>query len=172
MSGKRGSDPLNAEDRAVWDEVKKSVAPLRRQPAETAEPEHGEAAPPPRQASPAAVPPAPRPAPKAPPLAALDRRTRSRLARGQIEIDARLDLHGLTLQRAHARLRSFLGNAQVRGHRLVLVITGKGGSGAMRREVPHWLSLPEMRALVIGYEPASAAHGGDGALYVRVRRRA
>jgi DNA-nicking Smr family endonuclease len=172
MSGKRGSDPLNAEDRAVWDEVKKSVAPLRRQPAETAEPEHGEAAPPPRQASPAAVPPAPRPAPKAPPLAALDRRTRSRLARGQIEIDARLDLHGLTLQRAHARLRSFLSNAQVRGHRLVLVITGKGGSGAMRREVPHWLSLPEMRALVIGYEPASAAHGGDGALYIRVRRRA
>jgi DNA-nicking Smr family endonuclease len=118
------------------------------------------------------VPPAPRPAPKAPPLAALDRRTRSRLARGQIEIDARLDLHGLTLQRAHARLRSFLSNAQVRGHRLVLVITGKGGSGAMRREVPHWLSLPEMRALVIGYEPASAAHGGDGALYIRVRRRA
>jgi DNA-nicking Smr family endonuclease len=107
-----------------------------------------------------------------PPLAALDRRTRSRLARGRIEIDARLDLHGLTLHRAHARLRSFLSNAQVRGHRLVLVITGKGGSGAMHREVPHWLSLPEMRALVIGYEPASAAHGGDGALYVRVRRRA
>jgi DNA-nicking Smr family endonuclease len=171
MSGKRDPGPLNAEDRALWDEVKKSVAPLRPQPVETAEPDSSETARPPKQALPAAARPAPKPAPKAPPLAALDRRTRSRVARGQIEIDARLDLHGLTLQRAHDRLRSFLSNAQARGHRLVLVITGKGGSGAMRREVPHWLSLPEMRAFVIGHEPASAVHGGDGALYVRVRRR-
>jgi DNA-nicking Smr family endonuclease len=169
MNRKRGAQPLDAEDRALWDEVKKSVAPLR---PSLAKPEVAEASPA-RRKTPA---PAPQPvsmpkaAAKPPPLATLDRRSRSRVARGRIEIDARFDLHGLTLERAHQRLHTFLRNAQVRGDRLVLVITGKGGSGAMRREVPHWLSQPEMRGLVVGFEPASAAHGGDGALYVRVRR--
>jgi DNA-nicking Smr family endonuclease len=92
-----------------------------------------------------------------------------------VQIDARLDLHGLTLQRAHTRLSSFLVSAQERGSSLILVITGKGGAGrergALRREVPQWLSLPEFRPLVIGFEEAAPAHGGAGALYVRVRRR-
>lgn len=171
MSGKRrGSDAHDAQDRALWDEVKKSVAPLRPPRAEPAEPPPAPVAPA-RKKTPTAPPrPATRPAPKAPPLAALDRRTRSRVARGQIEIDARLDLHGMTLERAHDRLAAFLDGAQARGHRLVLVITGKGGSGAMRREVPHWLSGREFRPLVIGFEAAGAAHGGAGALYVRIRR--
>jgi DNA-nicking Smr family endonuclease len=63
---------------------------------------------------------------------------------------------------------SFLVSSQSRGATLVLVITGK--SGAMRREVPHWLSLAELRSLVIGFEEAAPAHGGTGALYVRIRR--
>jgi DNA-nicking Smr family endonuclease len=171
--GPRGFVP---EDRELWDEIKKSVKPLRvPRPAAAAEVAVERSAPrklPPRAAS---VPP---PTPKAPPpLAKLDRRTRQRVARGRVEIDARLDLHGMTLERARSRLGAFLASAQARGAGLALVITGKGSAsqrdgerGALRREVPHWLSLPEFRALVIGFEEAAPSHGGAGALYVRIRR--
>jgi DNA-nicking Smr family endonuclease len=101
---------------------------------------------------------------------------KQRVARGKDEIDGRLDLHGLTQSEAHAALLRFLRTASLRGARLVLVITGKGARaaegerGVLKRQVPHWLGLPEFRALVIGFEDAHIAHGGEGALYVRVRR--
>ena len=100
---------------------------------------------------------------------------RSRVARGKEGIDGRLDLHGLTQEEAHAELLRFLRNASVRDVRLVLVITGKGARkdgerGILKRQVPHWLGLPEFRAFVVGFEDAHIAHGGEGALYVRVRR--
>jgi DNA-nicking Smr family endonuclease len=173
---KRGGSGIKPEDRALWDAIKKSVKPLKNVKPRVAGPA---AIPPEPPASPTAKtktpkpPPAPiaKPAPpKPPPLAALDRRTRSRVARGRIEIDARLDLHGLTLERARPRLASFLASSQARGASLVLVITGKGGTGALRREVPFWLSSPQSRALVIGFEEAAPSHGGAGALYVRIRR--
>ena len=117
------------------------------------------------------------PAPKSPPpLAPLGRRERSKLSRGKQEIDARLDLHGMTQTRAHRVLFSFLQRAHSDGCTFVLVITGKGKAGSdgergvLRRQVPHWLSLPEFRALVVGFEEAHIGHGGEGALYVRVRR--
>jgi DNA-nicking Smr family endonuclease len=84
-------------------------------------------------------------------------------------------------EEAHFALLSFLHRAQGSGHALVLVITGKGGAavsnglfeerGVLRRMVPHWLRLPDLRHLVIGFEEASPQHGGSGALYVRLRRR-
>ena len=115
------------------------------------------------------------------PLAPLGRRMKQRVARGREAIDARLDLHGLTQAQAHATLSRFLHDASARGARLVLVITGKGklsgmrgdGSGergVLRRQVPQWLGLPEFRSLVIGFEDAHIAHGGEGALYVRIRK--
>jgi DNA-nicking Smr family endonuclease len=86
-------------------------------------------------------------------------------------------LHGLTQSEAHAALLRFLRAASSRGARLVLIITGKGGArsgegarGVLKRQVPQWLSLPEFRALIVGFEAAHIAHGGEGALYVRVRR--
>ena len=114
--------------------------------------------------------------PAAPPLAPLGRRERSQLSRGRKEIDARLDLHGMTQTRAHRTLFGFLQRAHSDGLTFVLVITGKGKLGAesergvLRRQVPHWLSLPEFRSLVVGFEEAHIGHGGEGALYVRVRR--
>jgi DNA-nicking Smr family endonuclease len=111
-----------------------------------------------------------------PPLAPIGRRERSQLSRGRKEIDARLDLHGMTQTRAHRALSAFLQRAHSDGLTFVLVITGKGKMGAesergvLRRQVPQWLSLPEFRALVVGFEEAHIGHGGEGALYVRIRR--
>jgi DNA-nicking Smr family endonuclease len=114
-----------------------------------------------------------------PPLAALDRRLKRKLSRGRGAIDAALDLHGLTQADAHEALRAFLRGSQARGARLVIVVTGKGGSldepwprdrGVLRRVTPHWLREPDLRSVVLGFEEAGRAHGGAGALYVRLRR--
>ena len=117
------------------------------------------------------------PDPPLPPLTTLGRRERSQLSRGRKEIDARLDLHGMTQERAHRALATFLQRASYDGMSFVLIITGKGRTGGsesergiLRRQVPIWLGLPEFRALVVGFEEAHIGHGGAGALYVRVRR--
>ncbi|MBN8989126.1 MAG: Smr/MutS family protein [Rhizobiales bacterium] len=173
---------LSEEERALWESVAKQVKPLRKQPRalKPASPEAGPdvasrpAAPPKPPASPRIIPPS---RPEPPPLAPIGRRERSQLSRGRKEIDARLDLHGMTQIRAHRVLLTFLQRAHSDGLTFVLVITGKGkvgGSeaerGVLRRQVPQWLSLPEFRTLVVGFEEASIGHGGEGALYVRVRR--
>src|SRR5262249_39337291 len=124
---------------------------------------------------------APTPAPPPPPLAPLERRLRQRLARGSETIDRRLDLHGLTQREAHAALAHFLRASQTHGVRIVLVVTGKGARdaggdpfaerGVLRRLGPQWLAAAEFRSLVVGFEAAHLGHGGEGALYVRLRRR-
>ena len=185
---------LSEEERALWDSVARQTKPLRKksrlakaQPATSAaaktpiapptstKPVAKPAAAPARPIAPPSV---PKPsAPAVPPLVSLGRRGRARLSRGKDEIEARLDLHGMTQVRAHHALLGFLQRAHSGGMTFVLVITGKGkvGSaeherGVLRRQVPHWLGLPEFRALVVGFEEAHIGHGGEGALYVRVRR--
>jgi len=167
---------LSPDERVLWSAVTRSIAPMRAgaaAPEEDAVEAVRPAAPKPA-AAPLARPLAQEPMP--PPLSPLGRRMRSRVARGKEDIDGRLDLHGLTQSEAHAALLRFLRQAGGRGARLVLVITGKGARGGegergvLRRQVPQWLRLPEFRALVIGFEQAHVAHGGEGALYVRVRR--
>jgi DNA-nicking Smr family endonuclease len=127
--------------------------------------------------------PPPRPKKPAPtPLAPIDTRTKRKLVRGTLAIEERLDLHGLTQHDAYGALRRFLAGAQARGARMVIVITGKGRRagacevfdpgerGVLRRIVPHWLGLPDLRDYVVGFEEAHVAHGGAGALYVRLRK--
>jgi len=116
------------------------------------------------------------PAPRAPSApGVIDQKTRGRIARGRVSLDARVDLHGLTQAEAHGLLLSFLHRAHAEGLRHVLVITGKGTSpaseGVLRRAVPGWLATAPFRALVSGHSAASRRHGGDGALYIRLRRR-
>lgn len=123
---------------------------------------------------------------KMPQLAKFDQRAARRIRSGRIEIEARLDLHGLRQHEAYAALRSFLLSAHARGLRWVLVITGKGGGvhqedqplpwheaerGVLKRNVPRWLAEPELRAVVVSYTTAAIAHGGDGALYVQLRTK-
>ena len=178
---KRG---LSEEDRALWESVAKQVKPLRKRqrmskpPVVPVEADNKAASRPvasPRHAAPQRIVTPAKPEP--PPLAPIGRRERSQLSRGRKEIDARLDLHGMTQIRAHRMLLTFLQRAHSDGLTFVLVITGKGkvgGSeaerGVLRRQVPQWLSLPEFRSLVVGFEEAHIGHGGEGALYVRVRR--
>jgi len=170
---------LSEEERALWDSVARQIKPLqkklRSRTLNPAAAEESSTAIKPAGKLPAAVPPAKQPRPvKPPPLVPLGRRERAQLSRGRKEIDARLDLHGMTQSRAHRALQSFLQRASSDGLRFVLVITGKGIArgerGVLRQQVPEWLSLPEFRPLVVGFEQAHKAHGGEGALYIRVRR--
>jgi DNA-nicking Smr family endonuclease len=177
---------LTNEERVLWESVAKQIKPLRKRPrapkAQAASVEEllsaaQPAAPPKPPPSARSEKAATREKPSAPPLAPLGRRERSQLSRGRKQIDARLDLHGMTQTRAHRALLSFLQHASSDGLKFVLIITGKGRTmgpqserGVLRRQVPEWLSLAEFRSLVVGFEEAHIGHGGEGALYVRIRR--
>ncbi len=114
-----------------------------------------------------------------------DARTLRRLRRGDDPIQSRLDLHGMTQDDAWLALCRFIGTAHGRGARRVLVITGKGRAvdtastwwerhdepGVLRRRVPEWLSTPPLSTMVAAFASAGPRHGGDGALYVLLRRR-
>ncbi|MEM9625113.1 MAG: Smr/MutS family protein [Pseudomonadota bacterium] len=104
----------------------------------------------------------------------IDRRNWERLKRGQIRVERTLDLHGLTQTEAHGELDRFLTMASVSGLRCVLVVTGKGGAdgrGVLRQMVPRWLDEADNRRIVLTFCPAQPRHGGNGALYVLLRRR-
>jgi DNA-nicking Smr family endonuclease len=111
--------------------------------------------------------------PKAAPNPGLDRRTAERLRKGEIAIERRIDLHGMTQDHAHATLDRFVAGAWSDGKRMLLVITGKGsgGEGVLRRGVPRWLAAGEHAAHVLRIETAQARHGGGGAFYVLLRRQ-
>jgi DNA-nicking Smr family endonuclease len=181
---------MRRKDRELWDVIRATVTPLRDEPPVPATP------PPPNVAMPAPAPRPPRPrqpgpvGPEALPGNSLDRRTRQRLLRGKAEIEDRLDLHGDSVEVAYMRLRGFLNASRARGLRLVLVITGKGSGdyvrhtlhgathwdapereGRLRRLLPQWLAEPELRAMVVAFQPAHPRHGGGGAWYLRLRRR-
>ena len=102
----------------------------------------------------------------------LDRRTAQRVTRGVMCIEGRIDLHGLTRDQAISRLQTYVVNAHSHGKRTVLVITGKGasGSGVLKAEVPRWLNLPPLRDKVLGFSHAQPKDGGEGALYVLLKR--
>jgi DNA-nicking Smr family endonuclease len=139
---------LSGEERALWRQAM------------------GELPPPEPEASPI-----PREAPKT--GGGLDRRSAQRLRRGQTAIEARLDLHGMTQDEAHRALTRFIAASHAAGRRALLIITGKGtreGEGVLHRSVPRWLAESQCRPFVLAVERAQPRHGGDGALYVLLRR--
>jgi len=177
------------EGSALWARVAGSASPLKRRGA--APPQTDKAV----RSTPKSVKPAqpegPRqplakPTPKSgyvPRAEPLDRQTSRQLEKGRLEVEARLDLHGIRQRDAHAQLRRFLKMAQARGLRHVLVITGKGADpetrtsfyeeeerGVLRQAVPRWLAEPDFASLVVNYSPAPRRLGGEGALYVRLRK--
>jgi len=192
---RRGPRRLSEEERKLWQMVSDTVAPLKpvrrvsvkpAAPKQLPDPEPAKDAllPKPEKARRTTVKPSPplaprtQPIPNRPAIAPVERRTERKLARGRMEIDSRLDLHGMRQDAAHRALRSFLLGAQARGDRIVLVITGKGhvsgqgdDAGVLRRSVPRWLEAADLRPLVVGMSVAHRSHGGGGALYVQIRRR-
>ena len=197
MLGGRRKRTLTADEVSLWSHVTRHIEPIRAKapkieaPATPAEPVIEVKAPPPppkfkkspKFEAPAPPPPVKPPAhPPIPPLAPLERRLRQRLSRGAQPIDSVIDLHGKRQDEAHEALRRFIIGAHAMGYAVILVVTGKGASGpndqgmfeergVLRRTVPHWLRMPDMRPYVIGFEPAAQHHGGSGALYVRIRRK-
>ena len=173
------SHRLSPADLQLWRHVTESITPLARR-GEAPPPAPAPAAKPadPDRARPTPSPPPPRPRAEPKPLdvgviADLDRRSAERLKRGEMEIDGRLDLHGLTQADAHAALNRFLAASQTMGRRCVLVITGKGfrdGNGVLKAQVPQWLAQAPNRARILAVMPARPQHGGAGALYVLVKR--
>jgi len=184
MSKRARTRQLSSEEKRLWSHVARHVKPMRGKalPPEPEPDEKPAKTPAPALTSPAPVlPPLPTQKPALLPLAPVERKTLQALRRGRKEVDSVIDLHGMRQEEAHFALLRFLHQAQTSGYGLVLVITGKGGAavstglfeerGVLRRMVPHWLRLPDLRHLVIGFEEASPQHGGSGALYVRLRRR-
>nr|WP_211110428.1 Smr/MutS family protein [Acuticoccus mangrovi] len=172
---------MSARERALWDLVARTVKPLKPEKAakEVVPPAVPTADAAPENPAPAPTPPAP-PAAKPikrlpPPTGDIDRKTRRKLARGSVRIDGRIDLHGMTQEEAHRALAGFIERSAARRHKVVLVITGKGsggeGRGILRKSVPHWLTGRELTPHVVSFGPAHPNHGGDGALYVRLRSR-
>ncbi len=210
--GRQKRPRLTEEDRSLWQRISASVEPLRQAKPRVPDVEApddrelGEAHQRPLQpphstsrkpapkpsaatspAAPSSLPKPARPSAKAiQPQPTVERRHARRIASGSIEIEARLDLHGLTQSLAHARLISFLQSAARSGLKTVLVITGKGAPrerasaipsrhdreevGVLRRNLPRWLAEAPLRGLVISYQSASVRHGGDGAFYILLRR--
>jgi DNA-nicking Smr family endonuclease len=172
------------EELALWQAAMREAKPLKRsrptaKKTVTPQPTPSEAAPPakPKRAvAPSPPPPPPKPPQLAPGrIAGVDKRLAERLKRGQLAIEAMLDLHGLTQEEAHRQLDGFLAHSARAGRRCVLIITGKGlwrsESGILREMVPRWLNEPPNRARVLAIAHAQPRHGGMGALYVLLKRK-
>jgi DNA-nicking Smr family endonuclease len=210
-SGRGTKAALTNEEQALWDHASQSMKPLRKPKGRVLDGADGAALEPVVASAKArgkpgldGLPGLPKkpvlqPVPArvvaqvAPELAAFDRKSAKRLRAGHIEIDARLDLHGMYQDEAHAALRRFLLAGYANGARWMLVITGKGAPrrsgwfgengeanacggyeearGVLRRNVPRWLCEPDLRAIVVSYTQAAIAHGGEGAIYVQLRKR-
>jgi DNA-nicking Smr family endonuclease len=162
---------VKSEERALWRETMRGVKLLRPIASEVERPEYVFAPAPARESKSRRVSAATQFAPPArakKTIDALDRRTAQRLKRGTLAIDAKLDLHGMTQAEAHDALTRFIARAQKHGSRAVLVVTGK--SGVLHGAVPRWLEQGENRARILAIRRAHAPHGGEGALYLMLRR--
>jgi DNA-nicking Smr family endonuclease len=181
---------LKPEDEALWGAVTKDIAPIKRSRVQTTQPVTPKPRHPIRRDSITdMIAPTTSKGPivstdAAGSVTGMDGARARRLQRGSLPIDATLDLHGLTQDKAHRVLTRFLARAQTLDNRVILVITGKGGApkpdpdnmfretrtGVLRHAVPQWLTEPDNAGRVTAWHPAHPRHGGDGALYVVLKR--
>jgi DNA-nicking Smr family endonuclease len=178
---------LSKEEAALWARVAQSVTPLKgrtapRDDALVPAPPKAPVPPPPRKPKGRVPPPRPVPPPARPaPDPGLDSHWERRLARAAVAPDFTLDLHGHTLDQAHMRLTQGLSQARAMGARLVLVVTGKPRPvdaadrghrrGAIRAKILDWLAAGEHASDIAAIRKAHRRHGGEGALYIVLRRR-
>ena len=184
--------PLAPEDAKLWSLVTATVRPIGERKLNVTDPKSpvcqaAEPKPPMKTsrrpakqavyARPEATPSPPPPPLKAPAAKLslpedIEPRRRRRISRSREPIGARLDLHGMDQPKAEAAVFNFVRRAHEAGMRAILIITGKGtlGDGILRRRTPEWLSDPSIRPLIAGFSFADRHHGGDGALYVALKR--
>ncbi|MEN0041619.1 MAG: Smr/MutS family protein [Pseudomonadota bacterium] len=190
---RRSKPPFTLEDRHLWHRVAQTTEPMdakrgerlradmeallnetQGQPVKPTNNSANALQPPRRYRPPAGSTPVANPKPQSAGLTShpIEEPVYKKLGKGRQQVDSRIDLHGMTQDRARFALQDFLQMAQQADDRIVLVITGKGndGTGVLRRNVPQWLDLPQFRSVVNGVRPAHASHGGEGALYVRIRK--
>lgn len=172
--------PLSTEDEALWQKVARTVRPQKQ--AKKIEPSAKDKRPKADKGSIIPAVPAPattarataKPAPPPPP-AKLDDGTARELRKGKWKIDKKIDLHGMTQAAAKAALEKFILTAQKQDKRTLLIITGKGsrstGGGVLRRMLPHWLELPPLKGITLALTPARPEDGGEGAFYLRLRKK-
>ncbi len=193
---------LTAEDEALWDLVRARTKPIARSPLAVEKPapapvEPTPVAPTPRSLRKAATTVLGKPAGRAPgpghnhtpaihdqirqtPVQ-MDQKSFGKLKRGKLRPEGKIDLHGMTLERAHPALTGFVLNAHAQGKRLILVVTGKGKQrdeggpipvrhGVLRHQVPQWLGMAPLKSVVLQIAQAHLSHGGGGAYYVYLRR--
>ncbi len=174
----------DTEDETLWRSAMQDVKLLKKNvdPEETGKPA-AEVAGEPEEAETKTQPSKnPESAKEPPPAAGIDRRTGEKLRQGKIPIESRLDLHGHTQAQAHNELIQFIEKGFAQGQRCLLVITGKGSgggreggfeskTGVLRGEVPRWLAERPLAGKVITFTQAQPKHGGEGALYVYLRRK-
>jgi len=180
--------PISDEERALWQLIAQTATPLKRRrksgpkPAPPAPPEKPAPKAVRSKAKPAPKAPAPVPPPPARPhelahgiSVGIDKRQADRFRRGKTPIEGKIDLHGRTQAQAHDDLHDFVARAHASGKRMVLVITGKGvtasKSGVLKENVPRWLNEPTLRRHVLAFDYAEPQHGGEGALYVLLKRK-
>ncbi len=176
-------DDLSQDDRRIWARVAGSVTPSKPKKAALVIPGAAVVDPPaaplprglakPRAAAPAWSPPVAAPPRLRGHPEELEPRRQRRLSRERDPIEAKIDLHGYGRFQAQDALTAFLMGAQARGYRSVLVVTGqgrRGGTGVIRASVHEGLQAPTLRGVVSGFAAAARHHGGDGALYVTIRR--
>ena len=179
---------VSEEERALWQAIANTATPLKRRRRSEPKPSmETPAAKPTAKAAKSRTKPVPKPLPPAPQPAkpphalahgiaiGIDKRQADRFRGGRLPIEGRIDLHGRTQQQAHDALHDFLARAFAAGKRCVLVITGKGmtasKSGVLKENVPRWLNEPSLRRAVLAFDYAEPQHGGEGALYVLLKRK-
>jgi DNA-nicking Smr family endonuclease len=192
---------LRPDELTLWQEVARKTTPLSSnrklpatsstdQPAQQARPPRQEPETPPkfeigqtardRNGGHDVLPPLPEGLQQAP--VSMDKKAFQRLKKGKLVPEAKLDLHGMTLDQAHPALNGFILRSHAAGRRLVLIVTGKGRDrdpgdavpirrGVLRHSVPQWLRMAPLSSLVLQITEAHLKHGGGGAYYVYLRRR-
>lgn len=171
--------PLRPDEVKVWAEVARTVEPLPGKAVPTIPEEPKSVEPPKPSGAPLIVSPTEpkRPKPRSEPKwepDPIEPKRKKRIARERQPIEARVDLHGLTLFEAEDRVKSFVRRSWEQGFRAVLIVTGKGssGGGIIRDWAPTWLADASLAGVVAGVSTAERRHGGEGALYVALKRRA
>lgn len=184
--------PPGGDEAALWKAVTKDVKPIERKAKRAV------ATPPPKpekplktgvtakKTKPVTVKPAGAMAPTPPPppspselshgrASGVDKRTLDRLRRGQMAVEAEIDLHGHTQDEASRALQAFIAGQAGAGRRCVRVVTGKGsfreGGGVLKAAVPRWLNESPLRDMILAFSHARRDDGGEGALYVLLRRK-